>query len=189
MGHMAPTDDRTPHEAGQDKGTDAGGEPPVAALRGAGVEVDTARAGRVAGWVAVAVVVAVGLVLLVAGFRKNAQIEDLRAHGVPVQVTVTRCLALIGGTGQSPAGYECTGTYVYGGVHFTEGLPGNGNLPVGSSVTGLVSSGDPALLSTPSTVGSEHTSLTVYVVPSLLLLAGAGGAAWLVVLQRRRRSA
>ena len=112
MRQMPPTDDRAEHDA--DPVTDTGppGEPRVAALRGAGVEVDTARAGRVAAWLGVAVVVVVALVLLVAGYRKNAQITALKARGVPVEVTVTRCLALIGGTGQSPAGFECTGQWI-----------------------------------------------------------------------------
>jgi hypothetical protein len=189
MGHMAPTDDRADHDPGREHGADVAGEPPVAALRGAGVEVDTRRAGLVAAWLAVGAVVVVALVLLVAGYRKNAQINELRTHGVPVQVTVTRCLALIGGTGQSPAGYECTGTYAYGGRHYTEGLPGNANLPVGSGVTGVVASGDPALLSTPSAVASSHASFGVFVLPDLLLLATAGGVVWLLVRHRRRRSA
>lgn len=187
MRQMPPTDDRAEHDA--DPTPDAGpsGEPRVAALRGAGVEVDTARAGRVAAWLGVAVVVVVALVLLVAGYRKNAQITALKSHGVPVEVTVTRCLALIGGTGQSPAGFECTGTYTVDGRHFTEGLPGNANRPVGSVVTGLVASDDPALLSTPSAVAAEHTSAGVYLLPGLLLLAAAGGTVWLVVRRRRPR--
>ena len=88
MRQMPPTDDRAEHDA--DPTPDAGpsGEPRVAALRGAGVEVDTARAGRVAAWLGVAVVVVVALVLLVAGYRKNAQITALKSHGVPVEVTV-----------------------------------------------------------------------------------------------------
>jgi hypothetical protein len=165
------------------------GEAPVGTLRGAGIDMDTARAGRIAAVAGIVLLVVVAVVLLVAGVRKNAQIDDLKAHGVPVEVTVTKCLALIGGTGQSPAGYECTGTYTVHGVDYTRGLPGNANLPVGTVVPGVVTSGDPGLLSTPATVAAEHTSATVYVLPAVLLVAAGAGTAWLVVRRRRHRAA
>jgi hypothetical protein len=160
------------------------GDRPVGALRGAGVAIDTRQAGRIAVALGLVVLVAVGTVLLVAGYRKNAQIDELKANGVPVQVTVTHCLALIGGTGQSPAGYECTGTYRYQGRTYTEGLPGDANIPRGTVVAGVVSSSDPGLLSTPSTVSAERTSATVYVLPAVLLGTAVGVVVWLVVRRR-----
>ena len=163
------------------------GDEPIGTLRGAGVRVDGARAARAAIALALVALLAVGGVLLVAGIRKNAQIDELRTHGVPVQVTVTRCLALIGGTGQSPAGYECTGTYQFRGTQ-TQGLPGHADLPVGSVVAGVVSSQDPGLLSTPAALASEHTSASVYVLPVALLAAAAVLASWLLIRRRRRRS-
>ena len=59
----------------------------------------------------------------------------------------------MGGTGSSPAGYECTGTYTYRGTAYTEGVPGSADLPVGSTVHGIVAVGDPALFSTPADGG------------------------------------
>jgi hypothetical protein len=190
MRQMSPTDER----AGQDPGTDGsdGSDAPddarVAALRGAGVEVDSARLGRAAATLAVVTLVVVAGILLVAGYRKNSQIDALQSSGVPVHVTVTRCLALIGGTGQTPAGYECSGTYTFRGQHYTGGLPGDANIPVGSVVNGVVSSGDPALLSTPVTVADEHPSATVYLLPAAILCVSAGTVAWIAVRRRRRRT-
>jgi hypothetical protein len=153
----------------------------VGALRGASVHVDAARVGHVAAVVGLVAVVVVAAVLLVAGMKKNGQIDSLKANGVPVELTVTRCLALVGGTGSSPAGFECTGTYVYQGHRYTEGVPGTGNLPVGSTVHGIVASDDPALFSTPQSVASAHSSPARVVLPAVVLLAAAGVCVWVVV--------
>jgi len=161
----------------------------VGALRGAGVQVDAARVGYVAAVLGLVVVMAVAGVLLVAGIRKNSQIDTLKANGVPVELTVTRCLALVGGTGSSPAGYECTGTYVYRGQHYSEGVPGSENLPVGSTVHGIVASDDPGLFSTAPTVATEHTSVIRVLLPAGVLAVAVGGCVWVVVRHRRKVSA
>jgi len=161
----------------------------VGALRGAGVEVDAARITYVAAVLGLVVVMAVAGVLLVAGIRKNNQIDTLKANSVPVELTVTRCLALVGGTGSSPAGFECTGTYVYRGHRYAEGVPGSENLPVGSIVHGVVASDDPGLFSTPRTVASAHTSTSRVVLPAVVLAAAGGACVWVVVRHRRRASA
>ena len=160
---------------------------PVGALRGAGVQVDTARAGRIAVAVALVALVAVGSILLVAGYRKNAQVSALRSQGVPVQITISHCLGLMGGTGSSPAGYECTGSYTYHGTHYVEGVPGSTFYPDDAVVAGVVASGDPGLLSTPSTVASSRTSYTLYLVAAVLFASAAGIGGWILVRRRRRR--
>jgi len=161
----------------------------VGALRGAGVEVDSSRITYVAVVFGLLVVMTVAGVLLVAGIRKNSQIDDLKANGVPVELTVTRCLALVGGTGSSPAGFECTGTYVYRGHRYAEGVPGSENLPVGSTVHGIVASDDPGLFSTPRTVASARTSASRIVLPAVVLAAAAGACFWVVARHRRQVSA
>jgi len=157
----------------------------VGALRGAGVQVDAARIKYVAAVLGLVLVMAVAGVLLVAGIRRNSQIDTLKANAVPVDLTVTHCLALIGGTGSSPAGYECTGTYVYQGHRYSEGVPGSENLPVGSTVHGIVASDDPGLFSTPQTVASEHTSVARVVLPAGVLAVAVGACIWVVVRHRR----
>ena len=98
------------------------GPRPVGTLRGAG-SADVTRVGRVVLALVLVTLVVVGAVLLVAGYRKNTQIEDLRAHGVPVRVTVRHCLGLMGGSGSNTAGYECTGTYRTSGTQLRRGHP------------------------------------------------------------------
>ncbi|MGD0881498.1 MAG: hypothetical protein ABSB09_08020 [Acidimicrobiales bacterium] len=171
------------------EGHDAGrsDDAPVGTLRGAGVQVDTARAARVAVVLAVVALVVVAGVLLVAGYRKNSQIDELRAHGVPVELTVTGCYALMGGSGSNAAGYDCSGTYVYGGRTYTEDIPGNTLHPTGSTVRGVVGSSDPALFSTPSTVAGEHPSVSVYIAPAVLVVVAAGFGSWVAVRSRKRR--
>jgi hypothetical protein len=158
----------------------------VGALRGAGVQVDAGRVGHVAAVMALTIVMVVAAVLLVAGLRKNGQIDSLRANGVPVEMTVTHCLALVGGTGSSPAGFECTGTYHYQGHRYTEGVPGSENLPVGSTVHGIAASNDPALFSTPATVDSEHPSSVRVALPAAVFVVALAACIWVVIRRRRR---
>ncbi len=161
---------------------------PVGTLRGAGVSVDVARTGRIALALGLVALVVVGAVLLVAGYRKNAQVDDLRAHGVPVRVSAVHCLGLMGGTGSNAAGYECTGTYDYRGARYTEGIPGSTFYADGASITGVAASDDPALLSTPGTVAASRTSVTLYLVGAGLLVAAASVVVWLVLRRPRRRA-
>jgi hypothetical protein len=170
--------------AGPDEEPDESGR--VGALRGAGVQIDSGRIGYIAAVLALVVVMVVAGVLLIAGIRKNSQINSLRSDSVPVESTVTRCLALIGGTGSSPAGFECTGTYHYQGKDYTEGIPGTQDLPVGSTVHGIVASGDPALFSTRQTVDSEHPAAVRVVVPAIVLVAATVVWIWVVVRRRRK---
>jgi len=158
---------------------------PVGTLRGAGVGIDAATAGRIGIVVLLVALVVVGMFLLFAGVRKNAQVDELRSGGVPVQVTISHCLGLMGGTGSSPAGYECVGGYTFRGVHYVEGVPGSTYYPDLAVVAGVVPPGDPGLLSTPATVASLRPSDTLYVVGAALLLLAAGIAVWLVFRRRR----
>jgi hypothetical protein len=161
----------------------------VGALRGAGVQVDTARVGHLAAVLGLVVVVVVAGVLLAAGVKKNAQIDSLRsANVVPVELTVTKCLALVGGTGSSPAGFECTGTYDYRGTTYSEGVPGSIDLAVGSKVHGIVAADDPGLFSTPRTVAAEQTSAVRVVLPAVVLVVALGGLVWVIRRRRRRAS-
>jgi hypothetical protein len=160
----------------------------ISALRGADVAVDTKRVGRVVvGGCLVAIAVA-AVVLFLAGANKNAQIMALHDQGVPVEVTVTKCLGLLGGSGSNAAGYACTGTFSLDGERFAEAIPGDTFRAPGSALRAVAVAGNPPLLSTSSAVASEHASWKVFAVPGVLvvLLALALTA---VVLRRRRRSA
>ncbi len=109
-------------------------------------------------------------ILFVAGAHNNAQIDELRSHGARVEVRVSSCLGLLGGSGSNAAGYSCQGAYTYGGRHFEEAIPGNVERTPGTTLVGLIAPGDPELLSTPSQLRSEHSSWRVFIAPSVLAL-------------------
>jgi len=160
---------------------------PVGTLRGAGVGVDAARAGRV---VVVGILVALGalaLVFFVAGFEKNAQITRLHQHGVPVVVTVTGCTGLLGGSGSNPDGYACRGTFSVDGHRYTEAIPGTALYPPGATLRALTVASDPALVTPVRMAAGEHPSPDVYVLPAVLTVVLVLGAAALLVRRRRRR--
>ncbi|HTZ09446.1 MAG TPA: hypothetical protein VMB72_10255 [Acidimicrobiales bacterium] len=164
-------------------GPDGGGAP-LTTLRGAGVDTDIATVARVVAVVVVLCLLVTAAVLFAAGADKNAQITALRSHGVPVQIKVTRCLGLLGGSGSNAAGYACTGTYKLGGRRYTEAIPSNALHPVGSTVRGVAVRSDPGLLSLPATVASERASWRVFVAPSVLTVVALVLVA--LVLRRRR---
>ncbi len=159
---------------------------PVSTLRGAGVDVNIKKAGRVVVAICLVGLAVTVVVLLVAGVQKNAEINDLKSHGVPVAIRVDACLGLMGGSGSTPAGYSCTGTYGVGGHRYTEVIPDNIDHPPGTSVRGIVASDDPQLLTVPSVLAGEHASASVFVVP-LLLLVALIVLVGLVAARRRRR--
>jgi hypothetical protein len=155
-------------------------------LRGAGVDVNVRRAGRVVVALCLVTLAVLVVVLFVAGVHKNDQINRLRAHGVPVTVTVSGCLGLLGGSGSNPAGYACRGTFTLDGHRYSEDIPGNVLRPPGTKVEAVAVPDNPPLLSTRHAVATDRASASVFIVPAILLavlvvLAGA-------VLLRRRAS-
>jgi hypothetical protein len=143
----------------------------VAPMRGGGtVSVDSRRLTRVVGIGAVAVTAIVICALFVVGARKNAQIDQLRSQGVPVQVTVTSCQGLLGGSGSNAAGYSCRGSFALAGRQYTERIPGNSKYVPGTTLSAVAVPDDPALISTTSALEGEHASTGVYLVPVALLV-------------------
>ena len=64
---------------------------------------------------AVAIVVSV-----LSASNDNARIGRMKAHGVPVAVTVIECIGNIGGSGSNSAGYTCHGRYTVGSTSYRE---------------------------------------------------------------------
>jgi hypothetical protein len=162
---------------------------PLTNLRGAGVDVDIRRVGQVVIGLCLVGVAVLGVIMLVAGFQKNAQITSLRQNGVPVEIKVTGCMGLLGGSGSNAAGYDCRGTFTLDGQSYTENLPGNTLQVPGTTLRGISVPGDPALLSTPSLVAGEHPSWTVFAIPVILLVLLAVILGALFVRRRRVRGA
>jgi hypothetical protein len=157
----------------------------VSSLRGAQVEADAGKVARVV--VGACLVALAGLVigLVAAGINKNAEITALRDHGMPVEVTVTRCLGQLGGSGSNDAGYTCRGRFDVGGRHYVQAIPGGSYYAPGSKIRAVVSIADPGLLATAHDLATEKPSWTVFVLPIVLfasLVALLG-----IVMARRRR--
>jgi hypothetical protein len=166
-----------------------GGEPdrPVTTLRGAGVDVDPRRAGQLVLAVVLVALAVVAVVLLVAGVQKNNQADALEHHGVAVEVRVSGCSGLLGGSGSNAAGYRCQGSYTFAGRHYERDIPGNALLAPGTIIRGVVTPGDPGLISTPAMVAAQRSSWRVYLAPTILFAALAIALVTVVLLRRRAR--
>jgi hypothetical protein len=134
------------------------------------VNADARRVGIVVVALCLVALAAVTVGLFVAGASKNSQITSLRSHGVPVEVTVTKCLGLLGGSGSNGAGYACRGTFTVDGHRYNEAIPGDTFLPPGAAVHGVIVPGNPPLFSTAGAVATERASWKVFILPTVLLI-------------------
>lgn len=169
---IAPESNRpgTPDGAEGAGGREDADDEPIANYRGGTVNVDKRKAGQIILVVLLAALTALGAILLVAAINNNNQIDSLKNNGVPVGVKVTGCLGLIGGTGQSTAGFACTGTYTIDGTLYHQNIPGVAFHKPGTTIRGVVVPSDPKLLSTPDQLARQHASWTAFIIPGLLLL-------------------
>jgi hypothetical protein len=160
----------------------------VSTLRGAGVQTVDRRRMLWLGLVALIVgLVAASIVLFVAGAKKNAQIDDLKRNGVPVEVTITGCQGLLGGSGSNAAGYDCRGTFTLNGRHIDAAIPGSSLLSPGTKIQVVASPGDPGLVSTSAVLSGEHASDSVYLLPSVLAALALISLGIVVALYARGR--
>jgi hypothetical protein len=158
----------------------------LAPLRGAGVQIDARRAGRVVALAGLATLAVLVVVFFVVGIEKISQINRFHHHGVNVTFTVSGCLGLLGGSGSNVAGYSCRGSFTIGGHRYDEPIPGSTFYRPGTTLRAITVPGDPALVAPSAMVAGEHTSMTVFILPAvflgvLLLVVGA------VLLHRRHR--
>ncbi len=151
------------------------------------MQIDGRKAGRVLAGLVLGILAILVVVFTVVGFDKNQQIDELHSRGVPVTVTVTGCLGLLGGSGSNAAGYSCHGAYTLDGHTYDENLPGNSFHRPGTTVAAVAVPGDPALVSPRSTVESEQASGDVFVVPAVLLAVLLLSVAGLLLRHRHRR--
>jgi hypothetical protein len=160
----------------------------VSTLRGAEVQVNIHLLGRVFLVLGLVALLVVAVLLFVAGAHKNSQIDELRQRGVPVTITVTRCLGQLGGSGSNAAGYSCDGTFTLAGTRYRESIPGNTLHGPGTKLQGVSVLGDPALVTTAALLRDEHSSAGVYVLPIVLSAIWLGGVGFAAVLLRKRAS-
>ena len=163
-----------------------GDDQPVSTLRGAGVNFDVHRVGQVAIGLVLATLAVLVVAFTLAGVHRNDQINRLHHQGVKVNIKVTGCLGLMGGSGSNVAGYACRGNFTLDGVRYNEAIPGNTFFPPGHLLRAVSVPGDPALLSPLAAATAEHASAKVFLLPGILLavLALMVGA----LLLRRRRT-
>jgi hypothetical protein len=152
------------------------------------VQVDARRLAQVAIAIVLITLGALAIGFTVVGVHKNQQIDQLHTQGVPVTVTVTSCLGLLGGSGSNAAGYSCHGTYTLAGHTYNESLPGSAFHRPGATIDAVAVPGDPALVSPVAIADSQHSSASVYILPAVL-----GGVLVLLVValvvRARRRHA
>jgi hypothetical protein len=128
------------------------------------------------------------VVLFAAAVHKNDQITSLRQHGIPVEVTVTRCLGILGGSGSNAAGYSCRGAFALDGHRHLVTIPGQELLAPGATVQLVTVKSDPGLVATIQQVETERTSWVGFILPTVLLVVLAILVA-ATALRSRRRSA
>jgi hypothetical protein len=119
---------------------------------------------------------------------QNSRLSTLRNQGVPVQMTVTGCVAITSGIGMGVKYWECRGSYTLGGHTYNEVIGASrAHLPVGQQVSAIAVPGHPALVSTSTNVSQRHSSFTPYVTPIILAALSVTGALGLILWSRRRR--
>ncbi len=174
-------------QAAPEPGSAPDAEARVAPLRGATVQIDRRRLTRVLVAIVVATLAVLVVVFTFVGINKNHQIDELHNQGVAVNVTITSCQGLLGGSGSNGAGYACRGTYSLDGRRYNEQLPGTSLHAPGTVIHAIAVPEDPALVSPVSVVHDEHSSATVFVLPAVLLVLLV--AVLVIVLLRRRGKA
>jgi hypothetical protein len=147
---------------------------------------------RVAGVLVVLCLITLAVLVVVfsvAGAHRNSQVSSLRNQGVKVDMTVTGCAVLIGGSGSTPAGDACRGAFTLDGHRYVEAIPGSAVYTTGQSLPIVVVPGDPALLAPVRVVTHEQSSWTVFILPVILFLVLLAGLVGFVVVRRRRGDA
>ncbi|MFY9782997.1 MAG: DUF3592 domain-containing protein [Acidimicrobiales bacterium] len=161
---------------------------PLTTLRGATVDVDVRRAARVIVIILLTALAAIVVSLFVADANTNAEITSLQRHGVPVEITVTGCDALLGGSGSNAAGYRCQGSYELDGHRYQETVPNNSLYAVGAKIKVIAAENDPGLIATVHQARSERSSWSLFIVPTVLLFVLLASLIAIVLRRKSRQS-
>jgi hypothetical protein len=151
---------------------------PAAYFRGASVAFDRRQAIRVMVGLWLGLLALLLVVLSVTAVADASRRNGLARSGRPVTVTVTSCLAVASGTGETVSGAMCRGTYTLDGrTHegLVHGMPGT--LPAGATVAALVDPADRSTLSTARSVAAARSSWESFIpagITALVLLLSLG---------------
>lgn len=159
----------------------------VASLRGA----NAGSIGRTfwlgAAALGLAIFTAVLVVSLVSAFNDNARIERMKAHGIPLTVTVTTCDGNLGGSGSNGAGYTCRGTYRIDNTTFHEVIGSMTSFAAsGTAVRAVADPSNHGTITLSTAVKSSKASPWAFVAPGALTVATVI-LTWLFVRVARRR--
>lgn len=161
----------------------------VAALRGA----QAASIGR-RFWLRAATVglvifaVALGL-SFASALNDHARIDRMKAHGVPVTVTISNCVGNMGGSGSNVAGYVCRGTYAVEGVKYNEIISSMTTFaPPGSHVHAIADPSQHGYIALASAIKNATPSAAAFVVVIILAVVFVFLVALLFRLRRRATS-
>jgi hypothetical protein len=160
---------------------------------GGGVAISPRVLAVVLAGICIALLVAFAAYYGFAANRQSSNIAALRNRGVPVEATITGCVAVSSGVGMGIEYWQCRGSYTLEGRTFNEQLNGSRSfVETGRVVAAVAVPGDPGLLSTASSVRGRHNSTGSYIVSGVLgalAVVGAGGLLALRKSGRRRASA
>lgn len=173
--------------------TDPGAAPapadePAAYFRGASVAFERRQAIRVAAGFWLGLLALLLVVLSVAALGDTSRTSRLQRRGVPVTVTVTGCLAVASGTGETVSGSMCRGTYTLDGRAYrglVHGMPGT--VAAGRSVAAVVDPAHPSTLSTSTSVARGRASWEAFIPAGVTALILSLSLA--AIFGRRRRNA
>jgi uncharacterized membrane protein len=160
---------------------------PKTNLRGASVQVDAQRVGRLFIGLGAVALVTFATVFLFVGLSKNNQITQLQRAGVAVEARVSGCLGELGGTGSNAAGYSCKGSFTLDGNNYQVTIPGDALRIPGSRVRIVALSTDPRLVETQARLANEHASAGVFVLPIALYAAFIVVVGAVVMVRRRSK--
>jgi hypothetical protein len=158
-------------------------------IRGGAGVVDTRWLFRILLGLAIVVVAALVAVLTIQAADKNSRTESLRHRGVPVDVTVTKCLGILSGTGITVTSFQCNGSYVLAGRSYNGLIDGSTtNHAAGDVVKAIADPKHPTSISTASSLATADSSWRTFIGSGLLfvlLVLLVAGALWWA----RRKSA
>jgi len=164
-----PRDDS--RQEGLDSSPTRGGSDEVPVLRGAAPAAVRRGLWIYAGALCLAVFAAILVVSFLSISNDNARVSRMKAHGIPVSVTVTGCLGNIGGSGSTSAGYTCRGDYTIHGATYHELIGSMTTFAAaGTTVPGVVDPSHHGTVVLSSFVRSASASPWRFVTPSILTI-------------------
>jgi hypothetical protein len=156
---------------------------------GGGVQFNPRRMAAVIVALSIVVLLAVAAELALSASGRNGEVARLQQHGVPVTVTVTKCLGISSGVGMGIEFWQCSGSYSLAGRAYEEIIGGSRTrLAGGQTLAGVADPGHPGVVWSAASLSRQHVSESSYIAPAVLGgLAAAIVAGWAVIRSRRRR--